>query len=96
MNKLEVVEILKFINGGYSRFQLKEDMPTVWYEFLKDEDKDTVWARLKGFMSTSSFEPTVSDLLKPTGTNGVKKKRNPSDEWPDTYPENFNPRELMT
>lgn len=63
MEANQVLDVLKFIKGAYSRFEINEEMPRVWYEFLKDEKYETVIARLKKHISNSKFEPSIHDLV---------------------------------
>lgn len=64
MNKNEVIEILRFINGAYGRFVINDNTPTVWHEMLKDQDFDKTVVVLKNHISESKYEPAISDLIQ--------------------------------
>jgi hypothetical protein len=59
-----VLELLKEINGAYTRFIIKEDMPAVWYKVLKDYDYDSISKNLLDHIKTSDREPTIADLIQ--------------------------------
>ena len=66
MNSNQVHEVLKFIRGAHHRFEINEEMPRVWFKFLKDESFDTVMNRLERHIKDSKFEPTIHDLITRT------------------------------
>lgn len=63
MKSEQVLEVLKFIRGSYSRFEINEEMPRVWLEFLKDESFDMVMNRIKKHVKSSEFPPTIHNLI---------------------------------
>lgn len=63
MEAKQVLELLKFIKGAYNRFDINEEMPRVWNEFLKEEPFEMAMQRLKRHIKYSKYEPTISDLL---------------------------------
>lgn len=63
MDKTEVLEVLKYIKGAYNRFEINEEMPRVYNDFLKDQEFSKVMYRLKIHIRASKFEPTIADLL---------------------------------
>lgn len=63
MNKTEVVELIKFINGAYPRFTINENTPSTWYEMIQHQTFEKTMERLKSHILTSKFEPTISDLF---------------------------------
>lgn len=40
-----------------------EDVAKIWFEFLEDEDKDSVFAALKDHVKASGFPPNIKDLI---------------------------------
>jgi hypothetical protein len=59
----QVLEVLKYVKGAYNRFEINEEMPKVYFDFLKGEEFEKVMHRLKEHIKKSKFEPTISDLL---------------------------------
>lgn len=65
MDLKQVLEVLKYVKGAYNRFEINEEMPKVYFDFLKDQEFERVMHRLKEHIKKSKFEPTITDLLPP-------------------------------
>jgi len=65
VNKTEVLNVLKYIKGAYNRFEINEETPKVYNDFLKGQEFEKVMHRLKEHIKRSKFEPTITDLLPP-------------------------------
>lgn len=74
MKKSEIVELLKYISGAYSRFTVNENTPVTWYDMMKEQDFEKTMVLLKKHISESKFEPTISDLLINMGTNYTNQR----------------------
>lgn len=64
MTKQELIELLKYIVVAYPRFEIVEDTPKIWHDFLKDESYDVVLERLKTHIRESKYMPSISELLE--------------------------------
>lgn len=64
MKKTELIKILSYAVVNYPNFQLDDLRIDLFYNMLKDLDKDLLQIAMLKHISISNFPPTIADLRK--------------------------------
>lgn len=58
------MEILRHIVIVYPSFEMTEETPRVWFEYMKDEDKESVLNEIRNHvLSGAKFAPGIAEVL---------------------------------
>lgn len=75
MNKKDVVELFKFLNAVYPKFEVTQEKLNAWAPLFTDQDFDEVMKKAQDHAMESRFVPTISELV----TVKVPKKKDSRD-----------------
>ena len=70
MNKIEFMEGVHILQDNYNR-TLSETQLKLFYENLKDMNKDKYISNIKEYIKTNSFMPTISQIRNETNKQFV-------------------------
>ena len=77
MNKIEVKEILDYLENNYVNFKVTQDMFNMWLDELQQYDKEDVMNKLKQMIGTGTYRVQPPVLV--SITNGLQKTSNKID-----------------
>jgi hypothetical protein len=64
MTRDELKNIFKLLVNVYPKFEVSSEKLNIWYEFLKDNDYQTVLRNTKEYVLSNPFPPSIADLNK--------------------------------
>mgnify|MGYP001054982987 FL=1 len=64
MTRDELKNIFKLLVNVYPNFVVSSEKVDIWYEFLKDNDYQSVLNKTKEYVKTNRFPPSIADLNK--------------------------------
>jgi|GEM_PF-6455207 hypothetical protein len=64
MTREELKNIFKLLVNVYPNFEVSSEKLNIWYEFLKDNDYQSVLNNTKEYVLSNRFPPSIADLNK--------------------------------
>jgi hypothetical protein len=64
MTRDELKNIFKLLVNVYPNFEVSSEKLNIWYEFLKNNDYQSVLNNTKEYVLTNRFPPSIADLNK--------------------------------
>lgn len=65
MTEQDVKKLLSLIKTAFPSFEISENVITLWTNFIKGEDYETVTENFREYTLTNKFQPTIHDMVKP-------------------------------
>ena len=62
MNRMQVVELFKFLKSIYPSFDVNTEKIDAWVAAMTDMDYERVMARVKEYVKENKFPPTVAEI----------------------------------
>ena len=62
MNRMQVVELFKFLKSIYPSFDVNTEKIDAWAIAMTDMDYERVMARVKEYVKENKFPPTVAEI----------------------------------